>query len=250
MEITVKSLFTVLKKALAMMIVLALVCGTAVFVYSSFFAKKIYTSSVTYFLFSPTASEGESSTSKENMSNYNNILVVGSRMLPNIMEVVLNEETMTLLLRYVDEMAETDPSYRLDGEYTGAKLAGMMSYKVSDAADYSLVFRISCKAYSAHDAQILLEALDAQQAEVLREMDINDVFSFRRVTAPNAGRLTSPRVTTNTAIGALLGAVVTYLAYFVAHLMYSRVYTEEDLKERFDFPVLAQIPRIEGGDKA
>lgn len=249
MEITLKSLFTVLKKALLMMIILALVCGAVAFVYSSFFARKVYTSSASYFLFSPTPdlTEGEPA-SKENMTNYNNVMVVGSRILPNIMEVMLNEEMMTHLLRYVNEMAEVDPDYRLDGHYTGAQLAGMMSYKVSDAAEYSLVFRITCKAHSAHDARILLDALGAQQNEVLREMDIGDAFSFRRVSAPGNGRLTSPNTVTNTAICAFAGAVITYLAYLIAHLMYSRVYTEEDLKEQFDFPVLAQIPRMEGGD--
>lgn len=250
MEISIKTLFTVFKKALVLMVVLAVVLGAVAFVFSSRFVQKVYTSSSTYFLAFPLSFVDDSSFPDANdMADFNNSMVVGSRMLPNIMQVLLNKESMRHVLDYVHEMATVDPEYVLDHEYTGALVSGMMSYKISDQTEYSLVFNITCSAYSARDSRIILDALSVQQDEVLRSMGLQRFFSFTRVVSPVDGVLTSPNVLRNTVLWAFLAAVVVYVAYFVAHLLYGRIYTESDLKAAFDLPVLAQVPCIKEADR-
>ena len=236
MEITLKDLWVTLKKSLVLMLVFALLFGTAFYVYNSRFATKVYSSSSEFILLAK-------ATSIEDEEELNNYLVVGVRAIPTLQSILMSEVTMESVLRHVKEAQELEPDnadWQLDGSYSAAGLLGSFSFQ----CDETLVFTVRCRATSSKDSRVLLQAF----AEIINERSekvLCGVFEIEQSRIPTNGSKVSPNVGKNTLLGAVVGAVLTYVAVLIVSVLDTRVKREKDLKARFaQFPVLGQIPHI------
>ena len=105
------------------------------------------------------------------------------------------------------------------------------------------VFEVRCKAYSPADSQVLLDAfgniINERSGKVLL-----GIYHVETSTEPGRGGLVSPNLTTNVMLGAVIGAAVPYVIALVYFLLDTRIKTEDDVKNRFAYPILGQIPRL------
>ena len=238
MEITIKDLWVILKRSAILMIICAILFGAAFFAYNSFFAPKQYLSTADYILLPKGGTV-------EDVEELNNYLVVGGKSVTTLESVLMSENTMQQVLDYIDQRREMDPfdwDFYMDGEYTARDLLSRFAFTSSDN-NTNLVFTVSCRASSAKDSRVLMEAfgdLINQQSEKV----LHGVFLIELCHSPVDGRKVAPSVARNTVLGGMIGAIVPYVVIFIVSVLDTRVKKEKDLKEKFNKPVLGQIPYI------
>ncbi|MBQ8914608.1 MAG: hypothetical protein IJ046_00355 [Clostridia bacterium] len=54
----------------------------------------------------------------------------------------------------------------------------------------------------------------------------------------------SPSITANTKIGGILGFAIAFLVFFLMEALDNTIYTEEDVKDKFGYPIIGVIPTI------
>ncbi|MBP3436724.1 MAG: hypothetical protein J6K61_02315 [Clostridia bacterium] len=244
MELTIKDFWIVLKKSILFVLVAALVFGACGYVYTSAIAQRQYTSKYKGImsaekLVDPGAEE-------DPYTATNNYMVTASRFLPIFLECLHSRETMKKVLYIIEKTATNDPSYVLQKKYTPSQLESITSFAIENDGEYPVTFSISCRTDNPHDALIILKGIEAVQAEVLETFwpGITEIYSITTYQEPEDGSLTSITPTKSAFLAAVLGAVAIYAVCFILTFARRRIYTEAELKELCDYPVLAQIPHI------
>ena len=242
MEITLVDLWNVLKKAVFLMLICAVIFALIAGVYTAKFVQKVYTSSTSYVLLV----KNDSTTSdKGSIENLNNALVVGAKAIPTVLDYVITETMMESVLRYIEDMHSIDPEnplYHLDHSYTPTVLKNAFAFQLP-AEETGLVFKISCRAYSSQDSCVLLQAFGAVVNE-RAEKPLLGTYYIEPCDPPKAGALTSPNLSRNIVLAGLAGAILPYIAVLVITILDARIKKEEDLKNNFDYPLLGQIPHF------
>ena len=214
MEITVRDLWNVLKRAFVLMIVCALVLAIGMGIYTSKFVQKVYTSSVDYVLL---VKEGNSNlTEKGTVESLNNALVVGAKAIPTLSSYLITETMMENVLRYVADMHALEPEnpdYILEHTYTAGALKRALTFTLPEE-ETDLVFSVSCRAFSAHDSRVILNALGAVINERAANV-VRDIFYIEACDPPKDGTLTSPNLTRNVMLAGAIGALIPYAVFLV-----------------------------------
>ena len=239
MEISVRDLWTVLKKSVLFMIIGAIVLSLVFWCYTAVAVQKVYQSSAKYILI-------PKSGTTEDLTSMNNSLVVANKTIPTLGDYLMNEKTMENVLRFIEErhaQIEGDEEFVLENEYTPARLLSLFTFVVPGNDELSTVFEVRCRAYSANDSRVLLDAFGSIINERSGKL-LNDVFHVETSAEPKKGSLVAPNATMNTMLGAVLGAALPYVAVLIYTILDTRIKTEDDVKNRFAYPVLGQIPRL------
>lgn len=253
MEISVKDLWRVLKRSVLFMIAGALVLSLAFYFYTSTQVQKVYQSSAKYFL-SP-QQDTVITSEKPATEEMNAILVVGSKYIDTLGSYLLTEETMTLLLEDVERYAQMDrveaykmsidpDAYDLDGEYTANALLGLFEFIGPGEEETNLVFQVKCEAYSAHDSLVLLDVFGRLINERCKAKVLLNMYEVETIAEPKEGVLVAPNAKMSALLGGVLGAAVPYVFFLVLSVLDTRVKSEEDVKSKFKYPVLGQIPHL------
>ena len=239
MEITIHELWNILKKTFLLVLICAIVFATVAYVYTSSFVQKVYTSSTDYVLLVKNTDEDMA------VEKLNNSLVVGGKSIMTLSSYLMTESTMNNILRYLGDMHVIDPDnrdYVTDHSYTASQLRSCFTF-IKPEEETDLVFGVSCRAYSAHDARVLLKAFGAVINE-RAESVLNNVFYIEECDPPANGSLTSPNVMRTTILAGIIGALIPYLIALIVTILDSRIKKEEDLKNNFEYPLLGQIPHF------
>lgn len=244
MEITIKDLWKVLKKSIVLVLACALLFGLVFYVYTQTRVPKVYQSSAKYFLGSQAGSDA---TGILGTTELNSNLVVGSKHIATMGEVLMTEETMTQVLRFVEQWSAQNPeddSYKLSRTYTPAALVEAFTFVGPTKDETKLTFTVRCRAYSPEDSRILLDAFGNIINERVQKDVLQGLYVVKNIEAPKTGAKISPNVMTNTLLGCVIGAVLPYAFFLVLAILDTRIKSEEDIKNKFSYPVLGQIPRL------
>ncbi|MBE6655627.1 MAG: hypothetical protein E7609_01995 [Ruminococcaceae bacterium] len=239
MEISVKDLWSVFKKSALFMVIGAILLSLVFWCYTATAVQKVYRSSAKYILVPKSGTVGD-------LAAMNNSLVVGGKLIRTLGDSLMNEKTMESVLRFVEErhaQLENDEVYVLENKYTAATLLSLFTFVVPSNEEVTTVFTVQCRAYSAADAQVLLDAFGNVINERSEKL-LSGVFHVETSMAPKSGVLISPSMVTNVLLGAILGAVLPYAAILLYSVLDTRIKTEDDVKNRFAYPILGQIPRL------
>lgn len=241
MELTLKDLWTILKNSIFYCIIGAVILGAAVCTYTAFGVNKVYRSTTEYVLVLENGAVFEQENTSVNQLN--NYLVVAAKSINTLSSYLMNEKTMTMVLEHIEKQHAADPTneaYMLDYMYSASSVPFTFA---RPALETDVVFHISCNALSAKDSLILMDALTAIINE-RSEKILNGVFAIDVSTDAKMGTLVSPNILRNTIIGALVGALIPFIFVLLRTAFDTRINKEEDLKEKFTYPVLGQIPHI------
>ena len=128
----------------------------------------------------------------------------------------------------------------LNGQYSVEELRNMIS---ASAIDKTEAFQVSVtNEDAAAAAKIANTIVRVAPNEIIRVVKAGGVEVIDYATQPKAP--SSPNVLRNTAIGAILGFVVSALISVMLELFNTTIRCEEDLTEHFDYPVLGVIPAL------
>ena len=207
-----------------------LLAAVLAFGYSSFIIAPTYSSSVMLYVNNSSISLGNTS------FNISASDLAASQSLVNTYSEILKNRTT--LERVIDKTGVS---------YTYEQLAGKIK---ASPANETEIMRVTVTTTDPYEAAQIANAI----AEILpiRIAEIIDGASMEVVdyAVPNRGKV-APNVTSYTAVGLLLGVLLSAGVLVVTALLDDAIHDEEYILQNYNTPILAKIPNLveEGGGK-
>jgi capsular polysaccharide biosynthesis protein len=222
-EIDLKQLLEVAIARIRLIILIVFVFAVSAFLISKYLLTPMYTSTATLYVNSNKTAVSQNITIND--------IDTGRELVSLYTEFI---ESDTVLDQVAGEVSsETDLAISADD------IRGMISSKaVNDTALMAVVATTPDPEFS----QIVANAVAKVAPDRITEF--MEGSSVKVVDEAKVGVLSSPNVAKNTAMGFVLGLVVSLGLVFVMELMDTRIKSEDDLKKMFDYPVIGVIPEI------
>ena len=223
-EISVKELFAIFIKNLWIIVICAILCGTAVYIYNDRYIEPIYRSEVIFFI-DPAGTNIDSELSDSAR------LQLDAQSLSYAKQI---QNTYLEILRRPSFVAKLSNEYSL---IYGKEMEGeVTAFGIIDTQ----LFKIQVTSSSKRAAYDIARQIETTAPEAIIEMAPNAALSIAdKATEP--GTPINNNTIRNTAIGAFLGALLIYGISFLVFIFDRRVKSEEDLKNRYDIPILGGI---------
>lgn len=222
MEISFKYILNIIKKNLAVILVVSLLCAVCSFFVTSFFIKKTYTATVK--LYVSTDSKGSSGYDDLNSYNY------ASKLVATYIQMLNTNNFFT------------DVSEELNQKYTSTELKGMITFKGVEDTE---VFEASVLSDSPTEAKKIADAVATTAPKTISELLKNNSQLKIVDQAVVPKNPTSPNVTKNVLIAFLLGLVASVVFAFVRDYFDVKIKYDEEMTTLANLPVLAAIPDFE-----
>jgi capsular polysaccharide biosynthesis protein len=129
---------------------------------------------------------------------------------------------------------------KADVDYTAKKLSKMIKCAPSNDTEIMLV-TVTCKdPYEASKiANTIAEVLPTRISEIIDGASMEVVDS----AVPNLEKV-EPSVTKYTAVGLVLGVLLSAIVFSVLALMDDTIHDEEYVLKTYDFPILGKVPNL------
>ena len=221
---SIQELIDIIFSHLKLIGVITVLAGILAFSVSQFLITPYYEASVKLFVNNSRAGQAD-------ITNIND-LNASARLVNTYMEIVKSNT----VLQKVAQSSGYD--------YTAAQLETMVS---TESVQNTEIFYVKVVAKEAFDAQRLANQIAADApAEIMNFVEATSVKVIDYATLP-AGPST-PNVKLNTAIGILLGLILSVLLILLLDMMDVTIRSEEDIKSLVDLPILGVIPTIDMAD--
>ena len=224
-EFDLRNLFKILLKRSWIIFLCMVVMGAAMFVYTVNFVTPQYKANVTMYVNNNTSNNGTGIDSTD--------LAVALRLVKTYVTIISSDNVLDKVI------SETE----LD--LTAEQVRSMLSAEVVNETE---MFRVSVTAPSpqlAADIANAIAEVAPDEITAIIEGSAAKVIDYAKVPK---GR-SSPNYTTNTAIGALIGAVLSVLAILIHNMLDLTVHNEDELTNTFSIPVLGVIPELQEDKK-
>jgi len=232
-EMSLKNLFSVFIKRLWIIILCAVLCGSLTYVYNKKYVVPLYRSEVTFYIVPVSNLDPEYSDYAKLQMEYQG-LVYAKQILNTYLQIFQTNTFKTNLSN----------AYR---DNYGKELNGSIS--VFEIPDTEL-FKVRVISPSKDDAYEMAQQIEITAPETIIEIIRSDSIRIvdRALKPEFAINNSSYR---NTVIGAALGAMIVYGISLLIFLFDRRVKSEEDLKNRYNIPILGGVVDFDGihGDK-
>ena len=221
-EIDLRELFGVLLQKLWLLVIVTMVFGAAAFGYTYTMVDPLYKASILLYVNNSDISVGSTSVSISNAD------LVASQKLVDTYVVILRSRTA---LNDVIKEANLNYSYE--------KLRSMIS---ASSVESTEVFEVVVTSTSPTEAELIANTIARIMPEKITDIVVgSDVRIVDYAVVPS--HRSSPSYTRNTAIGALLGLVLSAGFVIVTHLFDENIRSEDYLTQTYpDIPLLAVIP--------
>ena len=234
-EISLSDLLKITRKKIWIVIVLTLVCAIIAYTAAAFFTTPKYTSKTSLYL--RNEKDGTLTTNDINLSQ---------SLLNAYVKVLMSNKVITYVAQDLNAHKELNgyEFLRQDG-YSFSHIKS--SIKASTDED-SQTIEISITTTDPKEAQFINELLLKHFVpEVKRIIDTGEARVINEPTLPLSP--SSPNITRNTMVGALIGFVLAMAIILLIYMMDTSVHNENDLLEIFDdITVLGSIPLIQSKD--
>ncbi len=223
-EIDLKQLLEVAIARIKLIILIVFVFTVSAFLISKFVMTPLYTAKATLYI------NSNSTTVSQNIS---------------ISDIDTGRELVTLYSEFIEsdtvlEQVANAVSSDTDMMFTADMIRGMIS---SGGVNETALMQVLVTSPSPELSQIVANAVaDIAPERITEFMEGSSVKVVDYAKLPEVS--SSPNVMKNTAMGFVLGVVVSLGIIFVMELMDTRIKSEDDLKKLLDYPVLGVIPEI------
>ncbi len=228
-EINLWKLILVCLQRWWLILLVALICGTAGFVYSRFFIEPTYESTVKIYVNNSQIDVGNISISSSDLT--------ASAKLVDIYEVILKtKDTLDVIIEKAD----------LTDTYTYKDVRKMLS---TASVNETQIFEVKVTNTDPKRAHLIASTIANELPSIIA--DIIDSADARIVEhSIVAEEKVGPSNTRNAMLGAIIGFVLVVGVLVVMELLDTTIKDEDDLREVIDtIPVLAYIPDLNGNKK-
>lgn len=223
MEISLKDLFVLLKKNLALLLCCSLAGCAFSFLFFRFIVKPTYISNVELYVYTK-----ESSAPADNYNSLNNL---------NYAQKIVN--TYIEMLRTNSFMKEVKENANLN--YSIEDLKKMINFTVLNDTE---VFQVSVSSHKPEDAKQIADivtSLAPQTISSIKESALLKVVDSATFPASPS----KPDIPVCSVVGFLCGATVSVIYLLLKEMLDVRIKREEDLAAKYNLPLLGSIPSFE-----
>lgn len=223
-EIDLMQLFQLALARIRLIIFIVFVCTVSAFLISKFLLTPLYTASATLYV------NSNKTTVSQNITI--NDIDTGRELVSLYAEFIESDTVLEQVAAAVSNDTEIP--------FTAKEIRGMLS---SGGVNETALMQINVTSPSPELSQIIANAVaDIAPDRITEFMDGSSVKVVDYAKLPEFA--SSPNVTKNTAMGFVLGVVISLGLVFLMEFMDTRIKNEEDLKKMFDYPVIGIIPEI------
>ena len=226
-QVDIKKMIMVVVERIATIIVITLLCGAAVFAFSSYFITPKYASSITMFV--NNRRDGGADTETKTLTSD---IMASQQLVPTYIAMITSDNILQDVAdKYNDRTGET---------YSVRKLKEMVT---AESVNQTEILKVTVKTPNAASSQelanIVAEVAPRKIQSFIEKSDVRIIDHATLSTNP-----VSPNVRLNTILGILMGMVISVAYVLFRELFDIRVKSVDDLAQKFQYPVLGSIPEI------
>ncbi len=221
MEISFKDILRIIKKNIAMVLIVSLIAAVCSFFVTTFFIQKTYTTSVKLYV---------SADYIENAGNDLNTYQYTSKLVATYIQML---DTNSFF---------TDVAKELNDKYTPTQLQSMVKFT---SVENTEVFKATVVSKSPTEAKSIADAVALTAPKTISELLVSS-YQLKIVddaTIPT--KPTSPNVQRNVLIAFLAGFVIALVVAFCRDYFDVKIKYDEEMTTLCNVPVLAAIPDFE-----
>lgn len=228
-EFSIYHIFRLIVKNFFIIFLSGVVCGVATFCYNQFKVDERYSASGSIIVTNGgVLDEIPNDPQYVGSDKINNSDITASiNLLTTVKDLLLSKDSIY-----------KDLSLKTDGKYSAKQLKKFV--RISTREDYSLFIDVQFELNDREDAtkitNMFLELTPACISEVLP----NSRTSI--ITLSEGAQKTYPRTLISTIIAMFIGALLAFVIVYIISLFNTTIKSEEDFKERYNIPVLGDIP--------
>jgi len=218
-ELDIKQLFSILWQNKWFILIMGVICGSLVWLFSTFVITPQYSSSVSMYVYND---------SRPNNAISSSDLLTAQKLVDTYIVILTSDSVLNKV------------SEQLGGGYSSAQLREMLQ---AASINNTEAFKITATHSNLRFAQKLANTVaEIAPAEIIRVVKAGAVEVIDKATVPV--KPSSPNVKINSAIGVLLGLILAIFFCLLKNMFDTVINSEEDLKEVFNIPILGVIPRL------
>ena len=226
-SITLVNLYYLLRRRIVLILICTIVGAGSLFSYSTFFMPKLYASTANLYVYNSQKVDSQSGSAASQLTI--NDLALASRLI-NTYIVMLNNRGI------YEEI-----SSKISKSMSASQIAKSVSMSGVGTTE---IMRITVKTSDSNlSAEICNEMVKIAPEYLIDKAKVGGVSVLESGSASSIP--VSPNIRNNTAVGALLGLIASIGFVLVTFMFDNTVKGEEDVKMRFDVPVLGEIPTLE-----
>lgn len=224
-EINLVKILEIILKLWWFVLIFAIIGGLVAFSISSFLMTAQYTSVARVYV------DGGAQKATGSGTTYNE-LTTNTRLVSTYIEVLCGDTYLNSISRKAKKQ---------DYNISGQQIKGNITM---NSANETEILEIKYDDISPERAQAILQLiLDNAQREINRIISGCQVNVVDNASLPTT--TSSPNVKQNTFIGIFVGVVLGIAIIFIRELLDTRIKDEDDLKNRYNIPVLGVIPNLD-----
>lgn len=220
LEIDLRELFKVLLKRAWIVVLCAVIVGAAVLTYTVNFVTPQYKANVTIYV--------NNNSGKDNTYISSADLAVALRLVSTYVNIIQSNTVLEKVIAEAGLMLTT------------AQVRGMISAEVVDETEMFRVTVTTPNPQLSADLANAIAAVAPDEISAIIEGSSAKIIDYARVPTARS----SPNYTSNTVIGAFLGAVLAIVVILLQRVLDMRVRNEEELSKICAVPVLGVIPDL------
>lgn len=228
-EFSIYHIFRLLVKNFFIIFLSAVVFGVATFCYNEFQLEERYSASGSIIVTNGgVLEEIENDTQYVNSDKVNNADITASiNLLTTVKDLLSSKDSIY-----------KDLSNKLDGKYSATQLKNFIT--ISTRENYSLFIDVSFELNDKDDATKITNMFLELTPDCISEVIPNSRTSI--VTLSTGAIKTYPRTFSSTVTAMLIGALLSFVIVYIISLFNTTIKSEEDFKDRYNIPVLGDIP--------
>ena len=224
-EITIQKLIQEILKRWWLVVTCVILCGAIFFTYSKFFITEMYTSNASIYVDSKATQVIE----KAETNTANLVELTTAEMLVDTYIEILSSNSFCKLVKEKVKLP-----------YTTSEIRNMISYS---RVEETGVVHISVTAPTQKDCYLICAGiLEFANQQIEDVMKVGSIRTIDYATMPK--NPSYPSDTKNTALGALLGLLISFGIIFVINYFDVHIKTVEDIEDKYDLVVLGTIPNM------
>ena len=216
-QINLEKFLFVIKRRIIWIVIIAITAGLAAGLVTKLLVKPEYVSYATFYV-----------QSTEQQTNITQQQIAAAKSLV---------DTYIVFLRGNDFLEDVAKTAKVD--YSYSQIRARMT---ASAVNSTEVFKVSISDTDPKTAYMIATVLSNKAPAMIEGVSGGKVSIIDKPQMPTAPNSTGTK--RNAVLGATLGAVVAFAAFFIKEILDVTIYTEEDITDTFKYPVIGTIPSI------
>ena len=221
-EINLVKILEIILKLWWFVLIFAIVAGVIAFSISSFLMTPMYTSTAKVYVSGSQTSSGAG-------TNYSE-LTTNTRLVSTYIEILCSDT-------YLNQVADQSEKYKISGQTIKNRIT-------MNSANETEILEIKYADISPEKSRDILQlVLNNAPREIDRIMPGCRVSIVDNASLPTT--TSSPNIKQNTFIGIFVGIIIGIAIIFIRELLDTRIKDEDELKTKYNIPVLGIIPNLD-----